>query len=221
MTFQSFCGERLLKKGYLITFEGIDGSGKTTQAELLYGRLRSHGRIVQLLREPGGTPIGERIRSILLDVAHTDMSPLTELFLYLAARAQLTASVILPALDRGEDVILDRFIDSTVAYQGYARGLGIEETTTLNRIATRGLVPDLTFVIDCEPACALGRLGRRRDRLESEGIQFMKMVREGFLVVKERERKRVIVCDGSKDIEEVELFILRHVFERLGISVSS
>ena len=150
-----------VNKGLLITFEGIDGSGKTTQAELVYRWLLSRGRIVHLLREPGGTEIGERIRSILLDSSLPDMTPHTELFLYLAARAQLTATVIAPALARGEDIILDRFIDSTVAYQGHARGLGIDETIALNTSATGGLVPDVTIIVDCDPETAFERPHQR------------------------------------------------------------
>lgn len=204
-------------KGYLITFEGIDGSGKSTQAELLYDRLRSSGLTVHLLREPGGTPIGEKIRAVLLDNSFSDMSPYTELFLYLAARAQITKTVIQPALNRGEHVILDRFIDSTVAYQGYARNLGFDEMIRLNLDATGGIVPDITFVIDCDPETALKRIGSKPDRLESEGIEFMRAVREGFIKLSEYDRERIVLCDGSREIDYVENCVVEHTRKKLGL----
>jgi dTMP kinase len=189
--------------GRLITFEGIDGSGKTTQAALLAERLRREEFPVRMLREPGGTPIGEKIRSVLLDTAHSDMQPVTELFLYLAARAQITGSLILPALLSGEHVIMDRFVDSTAAYQGYARGLGYDLVHELNLTATGGLIPDITFVFDCDPALAAGRLSSAPDRLEAEGIGFMRRVREGFLAVARREPGRVKIIDGSLPVVEI------------------
>ena len=204
-------------KGYLITFEGIDGSGKTTQADLLHKRLLSSGRTAHIFREPGGTAIGENIRSILLDTSFSEMSPHTELFLYLAARSQITAELIKPALDRGEDVILDRYIDSTTAYQGYARGLGIEEMIRLNLIATNGLMPDITFIIDCEPELALKRINTEPDRLESEGIAFMRMVREGFIKLRDYDRERIIICDGNRRINEIEKDVLFHLRNKTGI----
>ena len=204
-------------KGYLITFEGIDGSGKTTQADLLHKRLLSSGRTAHIFREPGGTSIGENIRSILLDTSFSEMSPHTELFLYLAARSQITAELIKPALDRSEDVILDRYIDSTTAYQGYARGLGIEEMIRLNLIATNGLMPDITFIIDCEPELALKRINTEPDRLESEGIAFMRMVREGFIKLRDYDRERIIICDGNRSINEIEKEVRFHLKNKTGI----
>ena len=198
-------------KGYLITFEGIDGSGKTTQAVLLHKRLLSSGHNAHLLREPGGTVIGENIRSILLDTSFSDMSPQTELFLYLAARSQITSTAIIPALTRGDHVIMDRYIDSTVAYQGYARGLGIDEMIRLNKIATMGLVPDITFVIDCAPDIAIKRIDSQPDRLESEGINFMRKVREGFIKLHNYDKQRIIICDGNRNISEIETDILYHL----------
>jgi len=189
--------------GRLFTFEGIDGSGKSTQAKLLKERLSSLGHSVHLLREPGGTKIGEKIRNILLDTDNNAMCDNAELFLYLAARAQICSELISPALARGDIVILDRFIDSTVAYQGYARGLGIDETIQLNLQATSGLMPDRTFVVDCEPELAMSRLDGVPDRLESEGILFMKRVREGFLALCERDSERVICVDGRQSITEI------------------
>ena len=205
-------------KGYLITFEGIDGSGKSTQAHLIHTRLNDSGRKAIILREPGGTEIGEKIRSLLLDNSFSELQPLTELFLYLAARAQITSSIIVPALNRGEDVIMDRYIDSTAAYQGYGRGLGIDEMRGLNNIATGGLVPDITFVIDCDPEKAVSRLSTAPDRLESEGIDFMKKVREGFLALREVEPGRIVICDGNRGIDEIESDIVASLRDKLGIT---
>jgi dTMP kinase len=190
-------------KGRLITFEGIDGCGKTTQANLLLEKLCSLGVSVSLHREPGGTAIGERIRSVLLDTAHSDMFPFTELFLYLAARAQLTFSVIHPALNSGKTVIMDRFTDSSVAYQGYARGLGFDLVRDLNLAATGGLSPDLTFVLDCNLETASARSASSPDRLESEGIAFMRRVREGYLLIAECEPERVRIVDGELSVSEI------------------
>ena len=198
-------------KGYLITFEGIDGSGKTTQAQILQKHLLSLGRTVRLLREPGGTDIGERIRSILLDTAHDDMSPYTELFLYLAARSQITSGVTVPSLECGEDVIMDRFIDSTTAYQGYARGLGIDEMIRFNYIATSGIVPHITFFIDCDPIVALSRVDGIPDRLESEGLEFMQKVREGFKKLCKSDQKRMIFIDGNRNIDAITYDVQHHV----------
>lgn len=198
-------------KGKLITFEGIDGSGKSTQARLLKKHMMSQGHTVHLLREPGGTEIGESIRSILLDTAHADMVPLTELFLYLAARSQITSQVIVPALEQGEYVIMDRFMDSTTAYQGYARRLGINEMIRLNLIATGGLVPDITFFIDCDPAKALSRVDSAPDRLESEGLDFMRRVRVGFMKLYEIDRKRIVHINGNREIEDIERDIQSHL----------
>ncbi|MDP2984235.1 MAG: dTMP kinase [Candidatus Latescibacter sp.] len=198
-------------KGLLITFEGIDGSGKSTQALLLQKRLETHGYPVRLYREPGGTAIGEKIRSILLDNGHSDMFPLTELFLYLAARAQITAQWIVPSLNDGFIVLMDRYIDSTIAYQGYARGLGIERLRELNLIATGGLLPDMTFVIDCNPLVALTRHTSLPDRLEVEGVEFMNRVREGFLLLGGEEPERVIIIDGARGVSVIEEEIFQKV----------
>jgi dTMP kinase len=201
-------------RGILITFEGIDGSGKSTQARMLFDWLVSTGKTVHLLREPGGTPLGEVIRAALLDRSNTGMTPESELFLYLAARAQLTATVIRPILERGEQVILDRFIDSTSAYQGFARGLGYERIAEMNRFATGGTEPDLTFLIDIDPARSLTRLKGEPDRLEAEGLSFMSRVREGYLDVARRETNRMVVVDGSRSIGEIHSLIVAELARR-------
>ncbi len=199
------------RRGRLITFEGIDGSGKTTQARLLAERLTEEGHAVTFLREPGGTVLGERIREILLDTAHDDMSPVAELFLYLAARAQITFAAIRPAIDRGGVVVMDRFMDSTTAYQGYARGLGFDLARELNAVATGGLLPDLTIVIDTPADIGLSRLGGEPDRLESEGLMFMERVRNGFLKLCDSEPGRVVRVDGDRPVGDVFEDVLRLV----------
>lgn len=202
-----------MANGLLVSFEGIDGSGKTTQARRFCEYLRTLGHAVTMLREPGGTPIGERIRDILLDNGSAGMVHTAELFLYLAARSQICAQVIQPALDNGGIVVMDRFIDSTTAYQGYARGLDIEEIGRMNLFATGGLVPVVTYVIDCPPNVAASRLTGTPDRLESEGMLFMERVREGFLDIAARETERLIVIDGSLPEEVVALLVQNH-FEK-------
>ena len=189
--------------GILVSFEGIDGSGKSTQAALFADYVRSMGRETVLLREPGGTEVGEQIRRVLLDASNMDLLPLAELFLYLAARAQITGERIRPALARDAVVILDRFIDSTAAYQGHARGLGMDRVAELNRIATDGLVPDLTIVVDCDPAVAASRVNRPPDRMEAEGPSFMSTVREGFLLLSRRHPERIRCVEGARPVAVV------------------
>ncbi|MCE5252446.1 dTMP kinase [bacterium] len=201
-------------KGHLISFEGIDGSGKTTQAELLYNRILNLGHTAHLFREPGGTPVGERIRSILLDASHSDMMPLAELFLYLAARVQITSRRIAPALGDGAFVIMDRYIDSSAAYQGYARGLGVDLVHHLNSIATGGLVPDITFFIDCDPLTALSRVSPTPDRLESEGLVFMERVRDGFRCLCQSFEDRFVLVDGNRSVKEIEETVFDEIRRR-------
>lgn len=197
-------------KGHFVTFEGIDGSGKTTQAERLCEYVKEKGFECVLVREPGGTPEGERIREILLD-ERSDLNAEAELFLFLASRSILTERVIIPAIERGAFVISDRYADSSLAYQGYGRGLNLEFIELGNSIATRSLRPDIVFYIDVPVEIALGRKGRS-DRMEKE--DFLKKVREGYL--KLAERKGYVVIDGTKDVEEIWEKIRRRVEEMIG-----
>jgi dTMP kinase len=190
-------------KGLFITFEGIDFCGKTTQARKLGSYLKRKGYDVLLIREPGGDRISEKIRKILLSAENTGMSELTELFLYEASRAQLTFKVILPALRRNKVVVCDRYHDSTLAYQGYGRGLDKKTITYLNHVATIGLTPDLTILIDVPIEVSLQRKRkekRKEDRLEKEKIEFHKKIREGYLKIARQNKTRIKVIDGTGDV---------------------
>ena len=196
--------------GFFITFEGIEGCGKSTQLELLKAHLESKGRAVLSVREPGGTLLGERVRSVLLNGTEEGIDPWAELFLYEACRAQLVARVIRPALAEGKVVLCDRFFDSTLAYQGFGRGLDAGKIEGLNALATGGLVPDLTFLVDCAEDVGLKRAwarinasaGAREDRFEKEELAFHRRVREGFLAIAGAV-PRVKVIDGSREISTV------------------
>jgi dTMP kinase len=196
-----------MKKGLFITFEGCEGSGKTTQAELLFAHLQGSGYECVLTHEPGGTVLSEKIREILLHASHTSMKPLTELFLYLASRAQHTEEVILPALARDCIVISDRYADSSLAYQGIARELSTELVQQLNDVATRKTNPDLTFLIDIEPAMGLSRL-EGKDRIENEEIQFHTRVRNAYLGIAAQAADRIRIIDGNREKEEIAREIL-------------
>jgi len=181
------------KRGLIISFEGIDGCGKTTQARLFYEHLKRRGMKVILLNEPGGTYTGERIRKILLD-KKTEISPVSELFLYIASRAQLVVEVIRPHVENGTTVILDRYVDSTTAYQGWGRGLPLRLIEYVHRAFVSDAVPDITFLIDDLAENLLDVLGKKnRDRIERESIEFQKRVRKGYLQIAKREKGRMKV----------------------------
>ena len=198
------------KRGVFITFEGMDGCGKSTQMRRLAKRLSTRGREVIETAEPGGTQIGSKIRSILLDSANTELSPRTELLLYFAARAQNVDEVILPALERGSIVLSDRFTDSSLAYQGCGRGLGAETVLALDRIACHGLKPDLTLLIDIDLATsqaraeARNRRSKRTDRMEEQTAVFYKKVRDAYAALAAAEPDRFRVIDGRADFDSVE-----------------
>jgi dTMP kinase len=179
-----------------ISFEGLDGSGKTTQAAMLADALELEGLTVVRVREPGGTPTGERVRELLLDPAAT-IGSAAEALLYAAARAQLVDDVIRPALDRGETVVADRFIDSSLAYQGVARGLGLDEVLAVNELATGGVMPHVTILLELPPDQAASRRGATPDRIESEGRGFHAAVAEGFAAAAARFPERIHTVDAS------------------------
>jgi dTMP kinase len=200
-------------RGLFITFEGVEGAGKSTQAALLRDALRSRGLQVCALREPGGTPIGESIRSLLL----SEKDPVTlraELLLFLAARAQLVEMVIRPRLAVGETVICDRYIDSTTAYQGYARENDLDLVMKMNEFATGGLKPDVTFLLDLDPSVGLDRQ-KERNRMEAEAIAFHERVREGFLAIARAEPDRVIIIDAGLPAVQLQEMILHELSVRL------
>jgi len=190
-------------RGRFITFEGIDGSGKTTQMHVLAERLRREGREVLETVEPGGTEVGAQIRRILLDSANQDLRPTSELLLYFASRAQNVEQSIRPALAQGKIVLCDRFTDSTLAYQGCARGLGEETVLTLDQIACRGLVPDLTLLIDVDLETALARARVRNvgtagseTRMDNQSLEFHRKVREAYLDLARKHCDRIRIIDG-------------------------
>lgn len=185
-------------RGTFITFEGGEGTGKSTQIALLARRLEAVGHSVLTLREPGGSAIGEKIRAVLLDPANHEMDAVAELFLYEAARAQVVAEIIDPALEKGMVVLCDRFFDSTTAYQGYGRGIDLERIYTLNRAAVGECMPDRTIILDLDPERGLYRATRSAiDRLEAAGLEFHTRVREGFLAIAQGEPDRVKVVSGE------------------------
>ena len=178
-----------------VSFEGLDGSGKTTQVERLRVTLASAGREVVIAREPGGTALGERIRALVLH--GEEMAPWAEALLYAAARAELVAEVVAPALERGADVILDRYLDSSVVYQGVARGLGLEDVLELNLRAVGGLLPDRTFVLEVDTRTARSRVGSGSDRIERESQDFHARAADGYRRLAELFPERIVLLDGS------------------------
>jgi dTMP kinase len=208
-----------MERVLFITFEGIEGCGKSTQAKRLVNRLRELAVPLVFTLEPGGTNVGQKIRRILLDSRNQYLSPLTELLLYAADRAQHVEEVIKPALEQEKWVLCDRFFDATTVYQGYARGLDMKLIVTLNEKASPGIRPDITFLIDCAVEIGLERALKRnriqfqegQDRFEREKKDFHEAVREGYLTMAMEDRERFVVVDGTLKEDELEELIFRHV----------
>jgi dTMP kinase len=205
-------------KGTFISFEGIEGTGKSTQAKLLYTYLKEKGADVILTEEPGGTQISVKIREVLLSVEHKEMSPLTELLLYNASRAQHIQEVIMPALDRGAMVITDRFTDSTLAYQGYGRGLDLQLIDSIDLIATGRLKPDITLLLDLDVQTGLKRNRgiNKTDRLELEDVAFHERVRNGYHMLAAKEPTRIKLISVTAGIDEIHRSIIHIISGVLG-----
>jgi dTMP kinase len=204
--------------GFFITFEGIDGCGKSVQTRLLAEKLRTIGKEILLLREPGTTPISEAIREILLNLKHQNMAESTELLLFAAARAQIVSETILPALAAGKMVLCDRFYDSTTAYQGFGREINLDVVRQINRFAVQNKKPDLTIVLDLTPEIAKTRLigaSKKLDRMETSGDEFMHRVRQGFLQIAREEPERVVVIAGDQSIGQIAKQIWQILSDRL------
>ena len=191
--------------GIFVTFEGIDGSGKSTQANSLLRRVQENGYKAVLFREPGGTRISEQIRQILLSTKHSEMAAITEVMLYSAARAQLTEEMVVPGLKENDIVVCDRYFDSTIAYQGYGRGISMEFIDALVKEASKKIWPDVTFLVDVDVELAEKRSGTigRLDRIEMETIEFKEKVIRGFREISEKDVERIIVLDGSQEVESL------------------
>ncbi|MBS6467461.1 MAG: dTMP kinase [Clostridium sp.] len=204
-------------QGLFVSMEGPDGAGKSTQIELLRAYLTARGYDVIITREPGGTVISEAIRQIILNKEYTEMSPNTELLLYAAARAQLVQEVIRPALDVGKAVICDRFLESSVVYQGIARGLGVEKVYAVNDYALEGLRPQLTILLDLSAEEGLRRKKNQAelDRMEAEGLQFHQKVVEGYRLLADREKDRIMKISASLPVDEIHAKIVSAIEERI------
>lgn len=200
-----------------IAFEGGEGAGKSTQEALLSEALIARGRVVVRTREPGGTPAGERIREVLLSPQYEGLDERAEALLFAASRGEHVSRIIRPALERGDDVICDRYIDSSVAYQGFGRGLGADTVRDLSLWATRDLLPDLTILLDIDPAHGLSRV-KNPDRLESEPIEWHRAVRAGFLDLASRDPDRYLVLDATGERKAIAAAILTRVEQALSAS---
>lgn len=194
----------MVPKGIFITLEGPDGAGKSTQVENIKSYFENAGREVVVSREPGGTPISEKLRNIVLDNGNAEMDDITEMLVYAAARAQHVSEKIRPALDKGSVVVCDRFVDSSIAYQGYGRNLG-DQVGEVNRYATGGLAPDVTFFMDLDPEIGRSRIGKDvRDRLEQQKLDFHYRVYEGYKAICEKYPERVVRIDATRTIDEIK-----------------
>ena len=210
-----------MSKGFLVSLEGPEGAGKTSVLEAIIPILDDRGIEVLSTREPGGVLIGEKIREGILDPSHTEMDPKTELLLYIASRRQHLVEKVLPALAAGKLVIMDRFIDSSVAYQGFGRGLDIDAIDWLNEFATDGLKPDLTLYFDIEVEEGLARIAansnREVNRLDMEGLDLHRKVRQGYLSLLEREGNRIEKIDASLPLDQVIENTQQLLFDRMGL----
>ena len=201
--------------GKLITFEGIDGAGKSTQIQLLEAEFNKLGILYKTFREPGGTDLSEKIREILLDKDNLELYSNAESLLFAAARAQLTVEQIKPAIAKGECVICDRFTDSTIAYQGHGRGLNIKNLEMINNIATEGLTPDITFILDIDPGKASERMKTESpDRMEAGGIEFFQKIRQGYHQIMEQFPYRCIVINAEQSQENISKEINQIIMKR-------
>lgn len=210
------------KRGFLLTFEGIEGSGKSTQLRRLAGRLRSLGYLVVETREPGGSPISEQVRAVLLDLNNRGMDSRCELLLYLASRTQHLTDIIRPSMEKGAVVLCDRFADATVAYQGYGRGLPLPAIRQLNRFAAGGLTPNLTLILDIPVAIGLERKRRAGglDRLDVERETFHQAVRTGYVRLAKQEPRRIRLINGTAAVEEVAQAVAGVVEDRLRLTMA-
>ena len=211
-----------MKKGIFISLEGPEGAGKTSVLEALLPQLKEMGYKLLTTREPGGVAISEKIREVILDKGHTAMDAKTELLLYIASRRQHLAEKVLPALEQGTWVLQDRFIDSSVAYQGYGRGLAVDDVEWLNQFATDGLKPDLTIYFDIDVKEGLARIAANSDRevnrLDLEGLDLHKKVRQGYLSLLDKEGNRIVKIDASLPLEQVVETTKAVLFDRMGLA---
>lgn len=210
-----------MTKGYLISLEGPEGAGKSSVLDALLPILAQKGLEVLTSREPGGVLIGEKIREVILDPSHTQMDAKTELLLYMASRRQHLVEKVLPALSQGKVVMMDRFIDSSVAYQGFGRGLDVDAVEWLNQFVTEGLKPDVTLYFDIDVQKGLERIAanqeREVNRLDMEGLDLHQKVREGYLSLAEKEKERIVTIDASLPLAEVVEATRKVLFEKLGL----
>lgn len=205
-------------KGRFITLEGAEGSGKSTQAKKLLGYLQKKGLSVMLLREPGGVAISESIRKILLDVKNSAMTNECETLLYMAARAQIVEEVIIPELKKGTVILCDRFLDSTLVYQGYGNGVDLDFIRHVGTVVTQKIVPDLTFLFDLPAEKGLSRTGKNKDRIELRSLDYHKRVRKGYLTLAREEPGRIRVIDANRSKDEINEDVRRHINELLALT---
>ena len=204
-------------KGKFITFEGSEGSGKSTQIGLVRAYLKKKKKLILFIREPGSVKISEKIRNILLNVKNAKMGDECETLLYMAARAQLVEEVIKPALKKGKIVLCDRFLDSTVAYQGYGSGVDIAAIKKIGRFATQGIQPDITFFFDIDAKKGLSRINRKKDRIELRAIHYHNKVRKGYATIARKEPGRVKLIDANKSKEKIFEVVRKHIDRLLTI----